>query len=102
MPDGATPGDSDPATALHERLVATETLPVERDAGWRLGEAQALAADIATGDPDAAVVRERADEIQTLLAAIDGTGDETADEHVAAARELAAQVADRSEDASKA
>ena len=102
MSDGATPGDSDPATALHERLVATETLPVERDAGWRLGEAQALAADIATGDPDAAVVRERADEIQTLLAAIDGTGDETADEHVAAARELAAQVADRSEDASKA
>jgi hypothetical protein len=102
MPDGATPGDSDPATALHERLVATETLPVERDAGWRLGEAQALAADIATGDPDAAVVRERADEIQTLLAAIDGTGDETADEHVAAARELAARVADRSEDASEA
>jgi hypothetical protein len=102
MSDGATPGDSDPATALHERLVATETLPVERDAGWRLGEAQALAADIATGDPDAAVVRERADEIQTLLAAIDGTGDETADEHVAAARELAAQVADRSEDASEA
>jgi hypothetical protein len=102
MSDGATPGDSDPATALHERLVATETLPVERDAGWRLGEAQALAADIATGDPDAAVVRERADEIQTLLAAIDGTGDETADEHVAAARELAARVADRSEDASEA
>ena len=102
MSDGATPGDSDPATALHERLVATETLPVERDAGWRLGEAQALAADIATGDPDAAVVRERADEIQTLLAAIDGTGDEIADEHVAAARELAARVADRSEDASEA
>lgn len=99
MTDGATPGDSGPLTTLHDRLVATETLPVERDAGWRLGEAQALAADIATGDPDAAVVRERAAEIQTLLAEIDGTGDETADEHVAAARELAAQIADRSSEA---
>ena len=69
------------------------------DADRRSLDGQALAADIATGDPDAAVVRERAAEIRTLLAEIDGTGDETADEHVAAARELAARVADRSSEA---
>ncbi len=86
--------EDDPVTALHEHLVATEERPVEREAGWRLGEAQALAADIATADVDEAIRAERATEIGTLLDGIDGTGDGEADDHVAAARGLADRIAD--------
>ena len=91
-----TDPDFDPATALHEHLAATEERPVEREAGWRLGKAQALAADIAAGGLEEAVVSDRAAEIETLLAGIDRTGDREADDHVAAARELARRIANRS------
>jgi len=94
-----TDPDFDPVTALHEHLAATEERPVEREAGWRLGEAQALAADIATGDPDETVVSDRAAEVETLLSEIDRTGDRDADDHVAAARELARRIADRTSSA---
>ncbi|MFC5278820.1 hypothetical protein ACFPM1_08650 [Halorubrum rubrum] len=97
--DGADPGSEDaeaePATALHDHLVATETLPVEREAGWYLGEAQALAAELTAGDLEESIAVDRAAEIRELLAAIDGTGDDEADDHVAAARELAARIAER-------
>ena len=89
--------ESEPATALYEHLAATETLPVEREAGWYLGEAQALAADVASGELDGAVARERAAEVGELLAAFDGTGDPDADDHVAAARALADRIAERSD-----
>lgn len=92
-----TDSDFDPATALHEHLAATEERPVEREAGWRLGEAQALAADVAAGGLDTAVVSDRAAEIEALLAEIDRTGDRKADDHVAAARELASRIANRSD-----
>ncbi|GAB6879142.1 hypothetical protein JCM17823_14160 [Halorubrum gandharaense] len=85
----------DPARALHEHLRATEELPVEREAGWRIGEAQGLAAQVASGDLDDAVVRERAAEIRELLAEIDRTGDREADDRVEAARELAGRLAER-------
>lgn len=88
--------DFDPVTALHEHLVATEERPVEREAGWRLGEAQALAAEIATGSVDDETLIRRAEEIESLLSAIDHTGDSEADERVAAAKELAARIAARS------
>ena len=87
----------DPIAALHDHLAATEERPVEREAGWRLGEAQALAADIAGGGVDDATVVRRADEIRTLLAAVDGTGDPEADDRVAAARELANRIANRAD-----
>lgn len=92
-----TDSDFDPVTALHEHLAATEERPVEREAGWRLGEAQALAADVAAGGLDTAVVSDRAAEIEALLAEIDRTGDRKADDHVAAARELASRIANRSD-----
>ena len=85
----------DPVAALHERLTATEERPVEREAGWRLGEAQALAAEIAGGGVDEETVVRRAEEIRTLLAEVDGTGDAEADDRVAAARELADRIANR-------
>ena len=95
--DGPPGGDDfDPIASLHDHLVATEERPVEREAGWRLGEAQALAGQIAAGDLDDDVIRERAGEIGELLSAIDGTGDREADDHVAAARELASRIANRS------
>ena len=85
----------DPVESLHDHLVATEERPVEREAGWRLGEAQALAGQIAAGPVDDDVIRERAGEIVELLSGIDGTGDREADDHVAAARELASRIANR-------
>jgi len=97
--DGTVRDEFEPVTALHEHLAATEERPVEREAGWRLGEAQALAAEIAGGGVDQATVVRRADEIRTLLAEIDGTGDRDADDHVAAARELAIRIANRADDA---
>ena len=94
--DDASDGEAfDPIESLHDHLIATEERPVEREAGWRLGEAQALAGQIAVGDVDDDVIRERAGEIVELLAAIDGTGDRDADDHVAAACELASRIANR-------
>lgn len=87
--------ESDPVATLRDHLAATEERPVEREAGWRLGEAQALAAEIAEGEVDDATVVRRAAEIRTLLAEVDGTGDPEADDHVDAARELAARIANR-------
>ena len=81
------------AEALASHLVETETRPVDRESGWRLGEAQALAEAIAPKETDASVVRETAGEIGTLLVAIDETGDETADRHADAAVSLAAGLA---------
>ena len=88
--------DVDPVVSLHDHLAATEERPVEREAGWRLGEAQALAGQVSGGDLDDDMVRERVAEITELLSAIEGTGDREADDHVEAALELASRVANRS------
>jgi hypothetical protein len=95
--DEAVTDEFDPVAALHEHLAATEERPVEREAGWRLGEAQALAAEIAAGADEEVVVR-RADEIRSLLAEVDRTGDPEADDHVDAARELANRIANRADE----
>lgn len=81
----------DPAEALYRHLAATAELPVERRAGRVLGEAEAVADDLRDCEP--AVAAERAGIVLDLLEEIDGTGHEEADEHVAAAREAAAEVA---------
>ena len=85
---------SDPQTELYECLAATAELPVERTASRLLGEAQAVAADIRDLD-DSAVVAERAELVSDLLAEIDETGHLEADEYVARARDLAAQISER-------
>ncbi|WP_313692738.1 hypothetical protein [Halorarum halobium] len=79
---------------LHDRLESTAELPVEREASAYLGEAEAVARDLVERPADPDVVRERAGHVRDLLAEIDGTGNDEADEHVAAARELAAELAD--------
>lgn len=81
----------DPSEALYRHLAATAELPVERHASRVLGEAEAVADDLRDCEP--AVAEERAAVVLDLLAEIDGTGHERADEHVAAAREAAARLA---------
>ncbi|SNR40471.1 hypothetical protein [Halorubrum vacuolatum] len=85
--------DFDAAAALHRHLEATEERPVAREAGWHLGEAQALAGQIAAGGLEPGVVRDRAETILDLLGEFETTGDPEADDHVEAARELASRLA---------
>jgi len=77
---------------LHAELAATAELPVERAASRWIGEAEAVAEDAATDGLDPAVRRKRVAHVVDLLAAVEGTGDDRADEHVDQARELAAAV----------
>jgi hypothetical protein len=81
---------------LHEHLEATEERPVERTASAYLGEAAAVAADVAE-DPDVsmAVVETRVGHVADLLSNVEETGDEAADDHAAAASDLAEEILDR-------
>jgi len=83
---------------LHEQLRATEELPVDRTAGRWIGEAQAVAADVAEGDPPESVVADRVGHVRRLLAEVDDAGDEAATEHVERASELAEEILDRVEE----
>jgi len=73
---------------LHDHLTATAERPVERTASRWLGEAEAIARDIADGNMDASVRQERLGKVEQLLDNVEETGDETADGHVAAAKEI--------------
>lgn len=83
---------------LLAHLDATAELPVDPRASTWLGEAEAVARDAARDDAPAAVVRSRVSQVRDLLASVDGTDNEEADEHVAAARELADEILDDLED----
>ncbi|AKU07850.1 MULTISPECIES: hypothetical protein [Haloferax] len=74
-------------TTLHDRLAATATRPVREEASRWLGEAEAVAGDLAVGPlPDDEVVRRRLGHVEHLLSNVGETEDEAADEHVASAR----------------
>ena len=77
---------------LHDHLAATAERPVERDASRWLGEAEAVAGDAARADFDDDTLRERLGEVEHLLSNVESTGDEAADEHVAAAKGLVAEL----------
>jgi hypothetical protein len=77
---------------LHDHLAATAELPVETDAGRWLGEAEAVAADVADGDAPPSAIETRVSQVRELLSHVSGTGNEAADEHVTAARELAGEL----------
>ncbi|WP_248299424.1 hypothetical protein [Halorhabdus amylolytica] len=74
---------------LHDHLAATAERPLDRTANRWIGEAQALAADLRTAPDDADLVRKRAADIASLLAEVDDIDDPTANDHVAAAADLA-------------
>lgn len=73
---------------LHDHLAATAERPVERTASRWLGEAEAIAGDVAEGSMDASVRRERLEKVDHLLDNVEETGDEAADDHVEKARAL--------------
>ncbi len=76
---------------LYDHLEATESLPVDRTASRWIGEAQAVTGDLLGGaDPD--VINSRVDHVVSLLENVEGTDNEAADEHVAAALEIAREV----------
>ncbi|WP_435067190.1 hypothetical protein [Haloplanus sp. C73] len=83
---------------LRDRLDATEELPVEPSASVRLGEAAAIAADTADADLPRSVVVERVRTVTTLLEDVETTGNDRADEHVAAAKRAAARIVDTDQD----
>jgi hypothetical protein len=78
---------TDRLTALHAHLAATAELPVERTASALLGEAEAVAADLAAAGTalPADVRRERLGHVRDLLDRIDDTESAAADEHVSSA-----------------
>lgn len=64
---------------------------MERTASHYLGEAEAVVEDALQADASDAgddVVRRRVDQARELLSNVDETGDDRADEHVAAAKTL--------------
>jgi hypothetical protein len=77
---------------LAEQLTATAERPVETTASRWLGEAEAVAADLADGAVDREVVAERIGHVRRLLSEVETTGDETADDHVETARDIAARI----------
>lgn len=72
---------------LHAQLEATAELPIRPSANRWIGEAEAVAADLADREAEAATVRERVGHVRTLLESADGTGNDEADERVRAALE---------------
>ncbi|MFC5971746.1 hypothetical protein ACFPYI_10425 [Halomarina salina] len=91
---------TDDAQRLADHLVATGERPVDSRTNAWLGEAEALALDIAEADLDPAVERERAGHVVDLLSNVESTGDGEADRHVEAAKNLAERLADPSSESS--
>lgn len=77
---------------VHAHLEATEERPLPESANRWLGEAQAVARDATGRDVPESVVEKRIRQVADLLSHVEETGDPVADEHVAAARELADEV----------
>ena len=84
--------DDDRLRELHDHLMATAERPVERTASRWLGEAEAVARDVAQSDLDPAVRRERLAKVEHLLANVEDTGDGAADDHVDAARDIVGEL----------
>ena len=92
---------NDDLRALHEHLEATEELPVRPDASVWLGEAAAVAADVADGDAPPAVVVDRVGRVAELLAEVETTGNVDADDHVRAAERIAARIVENGDTETK-
>lgn len=94
MTDGDGADDTADLQALHDHLAATGERPVDRTASHYLGEAEAVVADALAPGAGEAVARKRVEQARELLSNVDGTGDDAADEHVAAARTLCGRLLD--------
>ncbi len=91
---GASSSEPDPSDldelldAIHAELAATQELPVERSAARWIGEAEAVARDLAEADLSRSVVSERLGHVESLLSEVGTTGDQAADEHLDRAKSL--------------
>jgi hypothetical protein len=83
---------SDLVADLQAELEATAELPVEARASQWLGEAEAVAQDAVGEDVPESVVEKRVGQVRMLLSNVGETGNEAADERVAAARELVEEI----------
>lgn len=81
--------------SLHDHLQATEELPLDETANRWLGEAQAVAADVADGNVSEEVAKERVEKVVDLLEEVETTGHEEGDQHVAAASRAADRILDQ-------
>ena len=86
------PGVHEQLRRLHDHLAATAERPVETGASRWLGEAEAVAADVADGEAPRSAIETRVRQVRELLSNVESTGDAEADEHLAAARDLAADL----------
>ncbi len=80
---------------VYEHLGATADRPIRPDANRWLGEAEAVVADVADAEVSDDVLAERMAHVSELLAHVESTGDDRADEHVTVAKELADDVCRR-------
>jgi hypothetical protein len=100
-PDGGEPTDEqldDLLAALASALRATEELPVSPSASVWLGEAHAVAEDLARGDADRSVVHDRVGHVRHLLENADGLDNDEAAARVSEALDLAGSILDRTRD----
>lgn len=79
---------------LYAHLEATEELPIRREASRWLGEAQAVARDLVEHDLSDDVIETRVTQVDELLAHVEETENDTADEHVTAALEATEALLD--------
>lgn len=79
---------------LHDHLEATAELPLGREPNRWIGEAEAVARDLATSDLDAETTRTRVAKVRDLLAEVGETGDEAVDDHLEAARRYCDEILD--------
>ncbi len=83
---------ADRVRALHDHLVATAELPIDRETNRWLGEAEAVARDVATNELDPETTTMRVQQVQHLLAEADEPDHDEATAHLTAARELCAEL----------
>jgi len=77
---------------LYAQLEATAERPVDREASRWIGEAEAVAGDIAGSDVPIDVIEDRIGHVDRLLSEIDGVDDPAADEHVTEAKRLVDEI----------
>lgn len=100
MTDDGLPPDDGERTAplesrlreLHRHLAATAEVPIDRKTNRWLGEADAVARDVATSDLEHEIVRERIENVRNLLAAAGEPDHGEAREHLEAARRLCDEI----------
>lgn len=80
---------------LRSHLEATEELAIRTKANRWLGEAHAVAADLAEAQPSIQTIEKRVNQIEHLLRQIEETENEEADEHIRASLEIAKKIKNR-------